>query len=267
MQAHHPCALTLGLGFRFWEAMSPEPKPQAPGQSVVEAAPITMGGMLLGLRKVSVLMPGIVVFAVAFGAAAAAKGMSLLETVLMSGLVYGGVSQLVAMELWRPEWTWGAIAGLAIVTATVNARMILQGAALQPWFAQYSKTLNAFHLFFYTDANWLIGTRYRAEGGRDLGVLVGAGLALWVVWVVATMLGYGLGALVTDPRRYGIDLVMPIFFAAMIVPLWRGRRGVVPWVVAGLVALVTAKLFDGYAFIIVGSLAGAITGAFRDDHP
>lgn len=240
--------------------MSPDPEIPA-----ADPAPLTAGGMWLGLRKVSVLMPGIVVFAVAFGAAAAAKGMTLLETLLMSGLVYGGVSQLVAMELWRPEWSWGAIAGLAVVTATVNARMILQGAALQPWFARYGKALNAFHLFFYTDANWLIGTRYHNEGGRDLGVLVGAGVGLWLVWVAATIPGHVLGALVSDPRRYGIDLVMPIFFAAMIVPLWRGRRGAVPWVVAGAVALVTAKLVEGYAFIIVGSLAGAVTGAFRDD--
>lgn len=228
-------------------------------------APITAAGMMLGLRKVSVLMPGIVVFAVAFGAAAAAKGLSFFEAMLMSAFVYAGVAQLVSLELWRPEWSWGAIAGIAMVTATVNARMVLQGAALQPWFAKYPKTLNALHLFFFTDANWLIGTRYRAEGGRDLGVLVGAGLALWLVWVIATAGGHMLGALVSDPRRYGIDLVMPIFFAAMIVPLWRGRRGMVPWVVAGVVALVTAHLVDGYAFIIVGSLAGAVTGAFSDD--
>ncbi|SIQ05510.1 MULTISPECIES: AzlC family ABC transporter permease [unclassified Bosea (in: a-proteobacteria)] len=237
-----------------------EPHPPAP-----HAPPVTRAGMVLGVRRVSVLLPGIIVFAVAFGAAAAAKGMTLPETLLMSGLVYGGVSQLVAMELWRPEWTWGAIAGLTVVTATVNARMILQGAALQPWFAHYPKRLNAFHLFFYTDANWLIGTRYHDEGGRDLGVLIGAGLALWVVWVLATIPGHVLGALVSDPRRYGIDLVMPIFFAAMIVPMWRGRRAAVPWLVAGFVALVTAKLVEGYAFIIAGSLAGALTGAFRDD--
>ncbi len=155
------------------------PLPQdAETPTAASAAPLTLQGMLLGVRKVSVLMPGIVVFAVAFGAAAAAKGMSLVQTLMMSAFVYGGVSQLVAMELWRPEWSWGAIAGLAVVTATVNARMILQGASLQPWFARYPKAINAFHLFFFTDANWLIGTRYRSEGGRDLGVLVGAGLAL-----------------------------------------------------------------------------------------
>ncbi|SEF62391.1 AzlC family ABC transporter permease [Bosea lathyri] len=236
----------------------PEPKPQA-------KTLITSAGMLLGVRRVSVLMPGIVVFAVAFGAAASAKGLSLFETVLMSAIVYAGVAQLVAMELWRPEWTWGAIAGLAVVTATVNARMVLQGASLQPWFAPYPKWLNALHLFFFTDANWLIGTRYHSEGGRDLGVLVGAGLALWLVWIAATIPGHVLGALISDPRAYGIDLVMPIFFAAMIVPLWRGRRALLPWAVAGAVALVTAKLVDGYAFIIVGSLSGALVGAFSDD--
>jgi predicted branched-subunit amino acid permease len=236
----------------------PSPQPREP-------ALISLRGMLLGLRRVSVLMPGVVVFAVAFGAAASAKGLSLLESVLMSALVYAGVSQLVAMELWRPEWSWGAIAGLAVVTATVNARMVLQGASLQPWFARYSGATNAFHLFFFTDANWLIGTRYHGEGGRDLGVLIGAGLALWLVWVAATVPGYLLGALVSDPRRYGIDLVMPIFFAAMIVPLWRGKRAALPWLVAGIVALVTARLVEGYAFIIVGALSGAVTGAFLDD--
>jgi len=231
------------------------------------AAPATLSlrGMLSGMRRVLVLLPGIVVFAVAFGAAASARGLSLIEAVLMSALVYGGVSQLVAMEIWRPEWSWGAIAGLAVVTATVNASMVLQGAALQPWFSRYPWAVNAGHLFFFTDANWLVGTRYHGEGGRDLGVVVGAGLTLWCVWVSATVPGYLLGSLVSDPRKFGIDLVMPIFFAAMIVPLWRGRRAAVPWLVAGGVALIAARLIDGYAFIIIGALSGALTGALLDD--
>ncbi|TCR61163.1 AzlC family ABC transporter permease [Bosea sp. BK604] len=230
------------------------------------AGPIlTWHGAVQGARSALVLIPGLVVFAVAFGAAASAKGLSLLETVMMSAFVYAGVSQLVAIELWRPEWSWGAIAGLAVVTATVNARLVLQGASLQPWLAPYPKLVNALHLFFFTDANWLIGTRYHAEGGRDLGVLFGAGFIIWINWILATIPGYLLGSLVADPRRYGIDLVMPIFFASMLVPLWRGRSAAVPWIVAGIVALVTAKLVEGYAFIIVGALSGALVGAFRDD--
>ena len=85
----------------------------SPEPTLESARPLlTMQGVRLGVRRVSVLLPGIVVFAVAFGAAAAAKGLSLLETVLMSALVYAGVAQLVAMELWRPEWSWGQLRGL-----------------------------------------------------------------------------------------------------------------------------------------------------------
>jgi len=63
-----------------------------------------------------------------------------------------------------------------------------------------------------------------------------------------------------------LDLVMPIFFAAMLVPLWRGRRRGIPWAVAGSVALAVSYLIEGWWYVIVGSLAGTIAGGFlRDD--
>ena len=101
----------------------------------------------------------------------------------MSAFVYAGASQMVALELWRETWSPSTILDVMAVTAIVNARMILMGAAIQPWLAAAPPAQNALNLFFLTDANWLIGTRYQAEGGRDLGILFGAGVALWVVWV------------------------------------------------------------------------------------
>jgi predicted branched-subunit amino acid permease len=90
-------------------------------------------------------------------------------------------------------------------------------------------------------------------------------LGLWVAWVAATAPGHLLGALVTDPRRYGLDLVMPIFFCAMLVPLWRGARAARPWAVAGAAALLVHGLVPGYAFIVAGALTGAVAGAFLDE--
>src|SRR3712207_7392606 len=58
--------------------------------------------------------------------------------------------------------------------------------------------------------------------------------------------------------RSGIDLVMPIFFSAMIVPLWKGVRSAIPWAVAGVVALAVDSMAPGYLFIVVGALAGAL---------
>jgi predicted branched-subunit amino acid permease len=155
--------------------------------------------------------------------------------------------------------------GLAVVTMAINGRMALQSASLQPWLVQHPRVANYFQLAFLTDANWLIAERYRAQGGNDLGVITGAGIGLWVIWVLGTIPGYMLGQLVTDPKRFGLDMVILILFAAMGVNLWKGKISLWTWPVAGIVAALTWLLVPGYAYIITGALAGAFAGAFVDD--
>jgi 4-azaleucine resistance transporter AzlC len=216
------------------------------------------------MRYTLPILPGILVFASAFGAAAVQKGLTLGQAMGLSTFVFAGASQLVALEVWQQAWSPATILAVMTVTAVVNARMILMGATLQPWLAQEPPLRNALNLFLLTDANWLIGTRYHATEGRDVGVLFGSGLTLWVVWVAATLPGYLAGSLVTDPKRFGLDLIMPVFFAAMLVPLWKGARPARPWAVAGAVAVVVHWLVPGYAFIVAGALAGAAAGALLE---
>ena len=94
-------------------------------------------------------------------------------------------------------------------------------------------------------------------------ILLGSGLALWMIWIGGTVTGYCVGALVEDPRRYGIDVVMPVFFAVILVPLWRGPRAAAPWLVAGVVALVVARALPGAWYMVAGVLAGAMTGGLQ----
>jgi predicted branched-subunit amino acid permease len=216
------------------------------------------------MRYTLPLLPGMVVFASAFGASAVQKGLTLGQTLGMSAFVFAGAAQMVALEVWQQVWTPATVLAIVTVTAVVNSRMILMGAAIQPWLARDPKSRTAFSLFLLTDANWLIGTRYHSEGGRDLGVLVGSGVTLWVFWVLATLPGYFAGSLVAEPRRFGLDLVMPVFFSAMLVPMWKGLRPARPWFVAGLVALVVQQFVPGYAFIVAGALAGAAAGALLE---
>jgi 4-azaleucine resistance transporter AzlC len=210
------------------------------------------------------LIPGIVIFASAFGTAAQQKGLSLEQALAVSAFVFAGASQMVALEVWQSVWSPTTVLGIMTVTAVINSRMVLAGAAIQPWLRDEPPGRLALNLFFLTDANWLLATRYSESGGRDVGVLFGAGVALWIVWVLGTLPGYLGGALVTEPRSLGLDLVMPVFFVTMLVPLWRGARSARPWVVAGGVALVVHALVPGYAFIIAGALSGAVAGALLE---
>lgn len=220
----------------------------------------SLAGMRYGARASLPAFPGFIMFAVAFGTAAAQKGLSLLEVMGLSAFVYAGASQMVALEIWQKAWTPATVLTIMTVTAVVNSRMILLGATLQPWLRYEPLPRSALNLFLITEAGWLIGTRYHNEGGRDVGVLLGSGLILWLVWQVATVAGFFAGALVPEPRRFGLDLVMPIFFSVMLVPLWKGPRTALPWLVAGLVSYVTHALVPGYGYIVAGALAGVIAG-------
>jgi hypothetical protein len=79
-----------------------------------------------------------------------------------------------------------------------------------------------------------------------------------MTWLLVTVPGYLLGSLVPDPKTWGIDLVMPIIFAVMLIPLWKGKQAALPWLVAAIVSIVVMQMVEGYAFIVVGALAGAI---------
>ncbi|MEH3147770.1 MAG: AzlC family ABC transporter permease [Methylobacterium frigidaeris] len=229
------------------------------------AAPFTRAGMMTGLRASLPLWPSIAVFGAAFGAAAAQRGLSTAEAAATSALVYAGAAQMVTLEVWGRPWTLSLLLSAMTVTALINARMILMGATIQPWMRGTPLWRTALTLFVLVDASWLIGVRHRSEGGRDLGVLFGAGFGLWPLWIVSTVAGHLAGALVTQPRAYGLDMILPVFFAAMLAPLWRGARPALPWLVAGITALIVQRLVPGYGFIAAGAMAGLITGLLVDD--
>lgn len=225
----------------------------------------TLPGLAEGAWRSAALLPGTAIFALAFGTVAAQKGLSLTDTILMNALVFAGAAQLVALEVWSNPLSLGTIASIALLTAIVNARFILMGAALRPWLGSLPAWQIYPPLLLTTDATWIVGMRYRAEGKGDASIYLGAGLAIWAVWVAAVVPGYLLGAFISDPKRFGIDLMLPIFLAAMLVPIWRGPRRAIGWAAAGGVALVAAQLVSGWWFIVIGAVAGSIVGGFVDD--
>src|SRR5581483_3139587 len=149
-------------------------------KKVARAAYWSVAGLIEGARLCAPVMPGMALFGAAFGALAAQKGLTLLQSMLMTAAVYAGASQFVALEMWSKAATVAGVISLGLVTATVNM------------------------LFVITDPGWLIAMHYHAKGGRDASILVGGGLAFWLIWIVSCLPGYLLGAQVADPKRFGL---------------------------------------------------------------
>ena len=246
---------------------SPETTPADtnPDKADPDNARWTFAGFRRGALDVLPFVPGITGFAMAYGTVAARKGMTLFEALLMSATVFAGVVQMVVLDSWPGTLSFAAIVGILALAALVNARYLMIGATLRPLFGGEPARKVYPTLFFLVEPNWLMSLRYYSKGGRDPAHLLGGGVAMYLTWVTMAVPGFIAGAAVGNPKQFGIDLVMPAFFVAILVPLWRGPRRSYGLIVGGLAAFATDFLFGGFWYLIVGALAGCLAGVFNDD--
>ncbi len=218
-----------------------------------------------GIYAIAPMLPGTFAFGMAFGALCAQKHFTLAELEIMMGVVYGGLSQFVAVQSWPDALTVSSIATLALLTTTVNIRFSLMTASLRPWFGTLPRWQSYPAMLLVTDGGWLAAMRYRNHGGADASFFVGGALVLYFVWLFAALPGFLLAEQLTDPKKYGVDLVMPAFYAAMLVPAWKGVSRAIPWAIAGIVAVTVHWLVPGWWFIIAGAMAGSISAGLMSD--
>lgn len=229
-----------------------------------EQVTFTRRGLVQGAVKILPIALVDVPFAIVLGVLARQAGLSTVEIMLMSMLVFAGASQLIAVGLWTfpvPVLT------IVLTTLIVNVRHLLMGAALRPWFSRLGplKTYTSAH--FITDESWALAMREFKNGGRDAAFLMGSGLMLFVLWVGGTGIGHLLGAGISaqDLVAWGLDFVVTAVFVALAVSLWRGKSDLLPWIVAAGVSLGAYLLLPGTRwYILLGGLAGSIVGAFRN---
>lgn len=202
-----------------------------------------------------------VAFGLVFGLLAGQKGLSLAETVLMSGLVFAGSAQMLALQLWTDP---PAVAALALAALIINLRYVMLTAALAPALAPVGPARAFATIFLTADENWALAIAEQRQGRLDPGFYLGTGLMMYAAWVSASAVGRMAGTVITDPSRYALDFVGTAVFVALATGLFRGRRDLLPWLVAGIVAWIGARVVPGNWYLIAGGLAGSLVGAWRD---
>lgn len=221
----------------------------------------TRDGALRGARAILPIAPGAIAFGLVYGFLAGERGLSALEIALTSMLVFAGASQFLALELWGDPLP---LAGLVLGVLVINLRHLLMGPALLPWLVHLPPAKAYGSLFFMTDESWGVSVAEERHGGRDAAYLLGAGLALYAVWVTSTVLGRTAGDLGYLVENWGLDYLTTAFFVALLAGLWRGRGDLLPWAVAGGIAVAAKWILPGTWYIVLGAVAGSLLGAWRD---
>ena len=217
-------------------------------------------GVVAGFRTCLPVAVGVGGYGIAFGVLARQAGLSVAEATLMSAVVLAGASQLIAVELWDAPLP---VLAIVVTTLIVNLRYVLMSASLRPWFKDISPARAYGSLFFVTDESWALSIADLREGAGRGAFLLGAGLAIWVLWVATTAAGAAVGGVIGDPQRYGLDFVLTAIFVAIAVGLWRGREDLLPWVVAAGAAVVGAEALPGRWYILLGGILGSLVAVVR----
>jgi 4-azaleucine resistance transporter AzlC len=222
----------------------------------------TPGGFLKGVRQTLPLAISVFVYVALFGMLARQAGLSLTESMLMSGIVFAGGSQLIALEMWHAPLP---ILAIIVTTLIVNLRHLLMGAALRPHLENLSPKRVYTLAFFMVDESWALTMREFHDGHKDAAFLLGSGFAILVTGQVSTAFGYLFGAVIRDPSLWGLDFAFLAVFTALLVGMWKGKANLFPWLVAALVSLAAAYILPGKWYILCGGLAGSLAGAWSHE--
>jgi 4-azaleucine resistance transporter AzlC len=236
---------------------------QAPTQELTtsgdESVTFTLAGVMRGVRRALPIAVGVFTVGLVFGVLARETRLNLVETMLMSGLVFAGASQIVALSLWMLMPF--PVAAIILTTLVVNLRHVLMSASLRPWFSRLPRFVAYSTLFFMVDESWALTMGEYAAGKRDAAFLLGSGGLLYLSWIGSTLVGQLAGASIKNPAQWGLDFAFTAVFIALLAGMWRGRSHLLPWAVAAGTALAAYHWLPGVWYIVLGGMAGSLTGA------
>lgn len=198
-------------------------------------------------------------FGLVYGLSARSAGFSPAEASAMSLFVFAGASQFVAVGYVLGGFSWATI---VLLTAFLNARHFLYGAALAPYLAHVPRPMRAAMAWVLTDEAFALAiAHFRRIGRGDVrGYWIGAIVSTWIPWNLATIVGVTIGGSIPDPTRFGLDIIFPAAMGGLAVGLITGRRELVAALTGAVIAVGVALAWEPAAGIIAGGVLGPLMG-------
>jgi 4-azaleucine resistance transporter AzlC len=210
--------------------------------------------------KATLVLPivlGYVPIGLSFGVLAQKAGLSMLNTLLMSILVYAGSAQFVAIGLLT-----AGVSAASIITTTfvVNLRHLLMSVALSPHLRKWSKPELAAFAYQLTDETFALHAAQFARGPARKGDTFSVNAAAQAAWVLGTAVGMIAGQRVVDVSVFGLDYALPAMFVALLVLQLGSRIQAGVALLAGTLATALALTDAGQWATIVATIVGSASG-------
>ncbi len=197
-----------------------------------------------GVREMASVSPGLAAWGLMTGVAMVKSGMSTVEAVAMSLLVFAGSSQLAAMPLiaaGAPVWV------ILSTSFCVNLRFVVFSAHMRPYLMHLPLRWRLIHGYLTADLSYVLFTRHyhrpasaAVERREQIAYLSGGSLLNWVSWQSASLLGIALANVI--PTHWGLGFAGILALLGVGCSLASSQLRRVSAGVAGMAAVVAYAL-------------------------
>lgn len=194
-------------------------------------------------------------YGAAFGAAGVTAGFSILQTCLLSILLFSGASQFAVVGIMGA----GGAAVSAIATATLlGFRNALYGLQMAPILkVKGLKRILAAQITI--DESTAVATLQEIDADRRRGFYI-TGIGVYIFWNLFTFLGALGASAIGDPSVWGLDAAVPAAFCGLIWPRLKNKTHFVVSAVAIAWALLLTPITPAGIPIITTVLLAVIFG-------
>lgn len=158
-------------------------------------------------------------YGAAFGAAGVTAGFSILQTCLLSILLFSGASQFAVVGIMGA----GGAAISAIATATLlGFRNALYGLQMAP-ILKVSGLKRVLAAQITIDESTAVATLQENDEDRKRGFYI-TGVGVYIFWNLFTYLGALGASAIGDPSVWGLDAAVPAAFCGLIWPRLKNKK-------------------------------------------
>jgi 4-azaleucine resistance transporter AzlC len=190
-------------------------------------------------------------YGLSFGAIAVAGGFSVVQACALSVFVFSGASQFAVVGVLAAGGAPGSAAATGLLLGTRNTLYGLRLASLLRLHG-VGRVLGA---QLVIDESTAMALKPRHPANARVGFFA-TGLAVFVLWNLATLIGALAGQSIGDPATYGLDAAVPAAFLALLWPrLTTMRSRLTSVLAAGLALLLVPATRPGVPIIAAGVIA------------
>lgn len=189
------------------------------------------------------------------GILAAQKGLLWTDIMFMNSAIFAGSAQFVMVDMWGVNLP---VIEMVLAAWVINLRYLLIGASLESLFAGKSLAHKMCMSHLVADENWAVTVAEQRKGSATTWFLLGGGVLLYCFWSVGTLVGLLGGGFIAHPEKYALDFAFTAVFTALAMMMWQGKKDMLPWAVAGVLALVSEHFLPGKWYIVIGGIGGSL---------